>query len=173
MQKYKWIVKDPILEDKIKQFPELNPAVLQLLFDRGLTSQEQIDEFLHPDYSQDIHDPMLFTDMKKAVGRIYQAKEKNEKVIIYGDYDADGVCGSAILAKVFKEIGLDFETYLPDREKEGYGLNSKIIKEFAEKKVNLIITVDCGISNKEEVDLPISTGGRSSTKLRNSTNHPT
>jgi len=153
MNKYKWLVKEPLTDDKIKQFPEVNPAALQLLFDRGLTSQDQIDEFLHPDYSQDIHDPFLFTDMKKAVKRIYQSKEKNEKVIIYGDYDADGVCGSAILAKVFNKIGLDFETYLPDREKEGYGLNSKVIKEFGEKKVNLIITVDCGISNKEEVDI--------------------
>jgi single-stranded-DNA-specific exonuclease len=153
MNKYKWKIKEPLSQGVLDKFPEINPAVLQLLYDRGLTTQRQIDEFLNPDYSQDIHDPYLFTQMTKAVERIYSAKEKGEKAVIYGDYDADGVCGSAILHKTFQAIGLKFETYLPDREKDGYGLNLKAVKALADGGAKLIITVDCGISNKEETNL--------------------
>jgi len=151
MNKFLWKIKEPIADEINNKFPELKPAVLQLLADRNLTTQEQIDEFLHPDYSQDIHNPFLFSQMEEAVSRIYSAKKNQEKVVIYGDYDADGVCGSAILAKVFKEIGLDFEVYLPDRELEGYGLNMEAIEQLAGQNVKLIITVDCGISNFDEV----------------------
>ena len=158
MNKYKWKIKEPLSREVIDKFPEINPAVLQLLYDRGLTTQEQIDEFLNPDYSQDIHDPYLFTQMSLAVERIYLAKEKKEQVVIYGDYDADGVCGSAILHKTFEAIGLEFETYLPDREKDGYGLNQQAVKALAEGGAKLIITVDCGISNKGEVELANSLG---------------
>jgi single-stranded-DNA-specific exonuclease len=90
--------------------------------------------------------------MKQAVERIYQAKVKAEPVVIFGDYDADGVCGSAILAKTFKELGVNFTVYLPDREKEGYGLNIKAVEEIAKGGAKLIITVDCGISNAAEAD---------------------
>lgn len=153
MNKYKWILKPPVQEAVKEQFPEIHPVALRLLYDRGLTTQEKIEQFLSPDYSHDVHDPYLFSQMKLAVSRIYQAKEQQEKVVIFGDYDADGVCGSAILAKTFKEIGLNFSTYLPDREKEGYGLNVKAIKEIAGAGAKLIITVDCGISNAAEAQL--------------------
>lgn len=153
MNKYQWIIKEPLSEEVRAQFPQVLPVVLQLLWDRGLKTQEKIDEFLYPDYSADLHDPMLFTQMEKAVARLKAALEKKEKVVIYGDYDADGVCGSTILAKVFKRIGLNFRVYLPDREKEGYGLNAEAVKNLAKEKTNLIITVDCGISNGPEVDL--------------------
>ncbi len=152
MNKYQWLVKEPISNEFKNQFPEVNPVILQLLVDRNLITQEQIDEFLMPDYSQDIHNPYLFSQMKQAVERIYQAREKREKVVIYGDYDADGVCGSAILAKVFKKLGINFEVYLPDRELEGYGLNLKAVKELSRQGFKLILTVDCGISNFLEVE---------------------
>jgi len=157
MNKYQWKIKEqaPVKE---ADFPEIGPSALRLLFNRGLTTQEQIDEFLSPDYSRDIHDPFLFTQMKKAVDRLYQAKKTGETVIIYGDYDADGVCGSSILHKAFTKIGLNFKTYLPDREKEGYGLNQPAIQEFAKQGIKLIVTVDCGISNTEEVALANSLG---------------
>ncbi|MCX6785534.1 MAG: single-stranded-DNA-specific exonuclease RecJ [Candidatus Komeilibacteria bacterium] len=150
MNKYKWRLKTAPPAQFFQQFPEISPAVLTLLYDRGLTEQAQIEEFLSPDYSHDICDPYLFSQMKTAVERIYQAKVKNEPVVIFGDYDADGVCGSAILARVFKELGLNFTTYLPDREKEGYGLNIKAVEEIARGGAKLIITVDCGISNAAE-----------------------
>jgi single-stranded-DNA-specific exonuclease len=148
-----WLVKPKISLELVAKFPEINPVVLQLLNDRGLDTQEKIDEFLYPDYSQDIHDPYLFSQMAKAVDRIFEAKSKNQNVIIYGDYDADGVCGSAILARTFKKLGLNFEVYIPHRETEGYGLNKQAVKTFKEKNINLIISVDCGVANIEETKL--------------------
>ena len=96
--------------------------------------------------------------MQKVIDRLYQAREAGETVLIYGDYDADGVCGSAILHKVFTKVNLKFKTYLPDREKEGYGLNQPAVTKFSKQGIKLIITVDCGISNTEEVALANSLG---------------
>lgn len=143
------------LPKKIQEnFPEINPIVLSILYNRGLDSQEKIDEFFLPDYSQDIHNPFLFKDMKKSVKRIKQARDKKEKVLIYGDFDADGVTSTVLLLKAFKKFGLKkIDFYLPDREKDGYGLNKKVIENFQKKGVSLIVTCDCGISNVEEVDL--------------------
>ncbi|MBU1037340.1 single-stranded-DNA-specific exonuclease RecJ [Patescibacteria group bacterium] len=148
-----WIIKPKISQDLISKFPEINPVILQLLSDRGLKEQKKIDEFLYPDYSQDVHDPYHFSQMKKAVDRVYTARDKKEKVVIYGDYDADGVCGSAILARVLKKLGLNFEVYIPHRDTEGYGLNEKAINLLKDQLVNLIITVDCGVSNVSEINL--------------------
>jgi len=154
----KWNLAKKITKKHIEQYPEINPVVLQLLYNRGLENQEQVDEFLFPDYSQDIHDPYLFNDMEKAVARIIEAKKRNEKVCIFGDYDVDGVTGSVILASVLKEIGCEYFSYIPDRDKEGYGLNSKAVEKIAYQEANLIITVDCGISNYEEVDIAAKKG---------------
>jgi single-stranded-DNA-specific exonuclease len=136
-----------------KQFPEIAPLILQLLFNRGLITQEKIDEFFNPDYGQDIFDPFLFTDIEKAVSRVYQAVKKKEKIVIYGDYDADGVTSTVLLANVLQTLGARFDIYIPHREREGYGLNQKAIKYLARRKAKLIITVDCGISNKPEIEL--------------------
>lgn len=149
----KWVVKEPVGLELKKQYPEMPGVILQLLFNRGLTSQKQIDGFLTPDYGQDVLDPFLFPDMDKAVARIYQAVANKEKIAIHGDYDADGVTSSAVVATVLKKMGSDFEVYIPHREKEGYGLNAKTIKYFAKKKIKLVITVDCAISNVGEVEL--------------------
>ena len=157
MNKYQWKIKEqPLIKEA--DFPEVSSAALKLLFNRGLNTQQEIDEFLTPDYSRDIHNPFLFTQMQKAIDRLYQARESGETVLIYGDYDADGVCGSAILHKAFAKVGLKFQTYLPDREKEGYGLNQTAVAEFAKQGIKLIITVDCGISNTEEVALANNLG---------------
>ncbi|MCD6442189.1 single-stranded-DNA-specific exonuclease RecJ [bacterium] len=153
MQKI-WKVSSLISKDFQNKFPEINPIILQLLANRGLKNQKKIDEFLQPDYSQDIHDPFLLKDMEKAVRRIYQAIKNNEKVVIYGDYDTDGVTSSTILFEVFKKIGVkNLQVYIPDRQKDGYGLNKKAIKDFIKQKINLIVTCDCGVSNIEEINL--------------------
>jgi single-stranded-DNA-specific exonuclease len=145
----------PLISKKFQdKFPEIHPVILQLLFNRGLDNQEKIDEFLRPDYSQDIHDPFLFRDMKIAVRRIYQAIKKKEKIVICGDYDTDGVASTTILFKLLKKLGaVNLHFYIPDREIDGYGLNQGAIERFVKEKFNLIITCDCGISNKEEIDL--------------------
>jgi len=92
-------------------------------------------------------------DMDKAVERILEIIEKNEKILIYSDYDADGIPGAVVLYDFFKKIGYEnFENYIPHRQNEGYGLNMKAIEKFSNEKVNLIITIDCGIKDKKEIE---------------------
>lgn len=147
-----WQIAQKIPDDFKNQFPEIHPIVLQLLWNRELKNQKEIDEFLLPDYSQDLHDPFLFNEMKKAVDKIISVIEKKEFITVYGDYDADGVCGTAILYSTLKKLDAKVDYYIPDREKEGYGLNAEAIKTIAKNGTKLIITVDCGITNNEEVD---------------------
>lgn len=148
-----WRLVPKINSDFQKSFPEIQPLILQLLFNLGLTKQEKINEFFFPNYPQDLHEPFLFSEMKKGVERVLQSVKKKEKITIYGDYDADGVTGTAVLFLSLKKIGALVETYLPDREKEGYGLNQEAIKQLAKKGTRLLITVDCGITNLPEIKL--------------------
>ncbi len=149
----KWDLKKPVSLEFKKKFPEIPGVILQLLNNRGLDTQEKIDQFLQVDYGQDMLDPFLFPDMEKAVKRIYQAVANKEKITIHGDYDADGVTSTVLLADIMQMLGADFDVYIPHREKEGYGLNEKTVKCLAKNKTNLIITVDCAISNVKEVAL--------------------
>ena len=141
-----------------EKFPEINPVVLQLLYNRGLTEQSAIDGFVNPDYGQDLHDPYLFQDMPKAVDRIFKAIRGDERMVVHGDYDADGVCASVLLHKVLTAMGGQVEVFLPQRDVEGYGMNRKTIEKFIADKVKLIITVDCGLSNREEITLAQKSG---------------
>lgn len=107
-----------------------------------------------PDYERDIHDPFKLRDMAKAVERILTAVKNNERITIFGDYDADGVPATALLATVFTWIGFDnFDIYIPDRHNEAFGLSNEAIKKFSDRGTKLIITVDCGITDVEEVKL--------------------
>lgn len=146
-----WQITKKIPVEFNNKFPEINPIILQLLYNRGLTKQDDIDEFLNPDYGQDIHDPFLFSDMKKAVKRIMQAIKNKEKITVHGDYDADGVSASVVMISTLKKLGGDVNVYIPHRVSEGYGLNKNTVDELAKNKTKLIVTVDCGISNHEEV----------------------
>ncbi len=129
------------------------PFLQTLLEKRGLKTEQEIERFLNPDYDRDVHDPFLLKDMDKAVERILLAIDKNEKVVIFSDYDADGIPGAVVLHDFFKKIGFNnFTNYIPHRHLEGFGLNHESIKEFAEQKVNLIITIDCGIADTEEAE---------------------
>lgn len=141
------------LSEKLKNTLEDHPEILQeLLSNRGLTRPEDIELFLSPSYDKHLHDPFLMNDMEKAVDRVLQAIEKNEKVIIYSDFDADGIPGGAMMARFFKMIGFEnFENYIPHRHEEGYGFHAEAVEKFAEEDVDLIITVDCGITSIEEV----------------------
>ncbi len=155
----KWKVKPRVPASFLKQFPEYSPLVGQLLYNRGLKSQAQIDEFFNPDFLEDLHDPFLLKGMKKAVKRVLRAVEKEEKIIIYGDYDADGVCATAILFLTLKSLGFEnLDSYIPDREKENHGLSKESIKKLARSRAKLIITVDCASRDLEEVDLANSLG---------------
>ncbi|MFA6324967.1 MAG: single-stranded-DNA-specific exonuclease RecJ [Candidatus Paceibacterota bacterium] len=123
-----------------------------LLKNRGIEKEEEIEKFLNPDYEKDLHDPFLMKDMEKACVRLFEAFESKEKIVIYADYDADGIPGAVILHDLFEKIGYkNYEVYIPMRNSEGYGLNLSAIKEFAEKKIQLLITVDLGITAVAEV----------------------
>ncbi|MCH7758926.1 single-stranded-DNA-specific exonuclease RecJ [Patescibacteria group bacterium] len=137
-----------------KKFPEYHPVILQLLYNRDLKSKKEVEQFLSPNYLKDLHDPFLFKDMKKVVDRIYTAIEKKEKIVLWTDSDTDGATSATLLENTLKKLGAsNLEVYVPDREKDGYGLNEKEVKKFAQQKVNLIITSDCGITSKDEVIL--------------------
>lgn len=110
------------------------------------------ESFLIPDYSN-THDPFLLSDMQKAVSRIVQAKKSKEKVVIYGDYDIDGLTASTLLLEALKSFGLlDVEVYIPNRFTEGYGMTIDAVEKIAARKAKLIITVDCGSSSMKEVE---------------------
>jgi single-stranded-DNA-specific exonuclease len=150
----KWIIAAPPPQSFFSEHPELPPIAAQLLWNRGVRTQEKIDEFLNPDYIGDLHDPFLFNDMEKAVALIGQAIEKNQRIIVHGDYDADGVCASAIIITALKKLGAtNVGVFIPHREIDGYGLNKNTINFLHKENANLIITCDCGISNTEEVKL--------------------
>ena len=112
-----------------------------------------------PDYERDIHDPFLLKDVDKAVERILTAVKNNERITIFGDYDADGVPATALLATVFTWIGFtNFDIYIPDRHNEAFGLSNEAVKKFSDGDTKLIITVDCGITDTEEVKLASDLG---------------
>jgi single-stranded-DNA-specific exonuclease len=123
-----------------------------LLEKRGIINEEQADIFLNPSFERDFHDPFLMRDMELACVRLYEAVDAGEKIIIYADYDCDGIPGAVILQDLFKIINYkNYEVYIPQRNSEGYGLNLEAIKQFAENGVKLLITIDLGITAVAEV----------------------
>ena len=147
-----WCVKAPNPQQQAVLSNSLNihPIVAQLLINRKITSVPAAQAFLSCDLSS-LHDPFLLKDMDVAIGRIRQARKKQERVLIYGDYDVDGVTSSVLMNKTLRAGGMDVIHYIPHRVHEGYGLNHSIA-EFAQKnKVGLLITVDCGITDVDEV----------------------
>jgi single-stranded-DNA-specific exonuclease len=152
MQKV-WKINKPTPKDFLEKFPEYSKLTLQLLWDRDLKTQKAIDEFFSPDYDEDLHDPFLLKDIKKAIKRIEKAAERKEKTAIFADYDCDGICGAVILKEALEVFKIEPEIYIPDRNKEGYGLNIKSIEQLSKKNIKLIITIDCGITDLEEVKL--------------------
>lgn len=135
------------------QFMQKYGELLRTLLEkRGIVDEVQAENFLNPDYARDFHDPFLMRDMEKACVRLFEATEANEKIIIYADYDCDGIPGAVILVDLLKLINYtNFEVYIPQRNSEGYGLNLEAIKQFADKGVKLLITVDLGITAVGEV----------------------
>lgn len=130
----------------------ISELLTKILVNRGITDDKEIDTFLNPTRN-DFYDPYLMPDMEKAVERIIKAINKQEKVMIYGDYDVDGITSITVLKKFLEERGLKTGHHIPNRLEEGYGLNENAIKSIAEQKYTLMITVDCGISGIEEVEL--------------------
>ena len=128
----------------------VNKLIATILSNRGITNQKDIDIFLNPT-RQDFHNPYQMPDMEIAVERIIKAIENKEKIIIYGDYDVDGITSITVLKSFLKDRGIDAKYYIPNRIEEGYGLNIPAVEKIAKEKYDLMITVDCGISCIEEI----------------------
>ena len=141
--------------EKIKNQYNVSDLVATVIANKKLTSSIEI--FLNPTRN-DFYDPFLMPDMEIAVNRIIKAIDEKEKVIIYGDYDVDGITSITVLKKFLKDRGLDVDSYIPNRLDEGYGLNKNAIDSIVKQKYSLMITVDCGISGLEEVDYANSLG---------------
>jgi single-stranded-DNA-specific exonuclease len=131
----------------------MNKIVKEILTKRGLKTEKEITAFLNPDYASTMYDPFLLPDMKAAVERLKKAREASEKVVIYGDYDVDGMTATAILVDALSKFGLDVMTYTPNRFTEGYGLNEEAIESLAKTEATLVITVDCGSLSHREIKL--------------------
>ena len=134
----------------------MSPALHRLLAGRGIDSAAAAEAFLNPGVGS-LHDPMRLSDMAAASARIRRAMEAGEVICVYGDYDVDGVCASAILSGWLKDQGADARVYLPSRHSEGYGLNENALREIA-GWANLLVSVDCGVTSVELVALAKSLG---------------
>lgn len=147
-------------EEAVKSIQEqfgIGRLLATIIVNKGLKTKEEIDVFLNPT-RRDFHDPYLMPDMEIAVNRIIKAIDNHEKVIIYGDYDVDGITSITVLKKFLGDRGLDVDSYIPNRLDEGYGLNKAAIDKIVANKYQLMITVDCGISGLDEIDYANSLG---------------
>jgi single-stranded-DNA-specific exonuclease len=148
----KYALREPIPENIDKLFEVYSPLVRSLLYSRGIEDLENAESFLNPKY-ESLHDPFLLKDMDKATDRILKAIKENEKIAIFSDYDADGIPGGVTLHDFFKKIGYNnFINYIPLRNEEGFGLNHTAIDNIASQDVKLVITIDCGITDVEQVE---------------------
>lgn len=149
-------VNENLLHDFMQKF-KLNEILARVLINKNITKKEDIDLFMNPT-RKDFHDPFLMPDMEITVDRVLKAIRNKEKIIIYGDYDADGITSITVLKTFLEERGLEVASYIPNRLDEGYGLNKQAIKKIYDDGYRLIITVDCGISGINEVDYANSLG---------------
>lgn len=134
-----------------KSLPGYPDYLAALLHARGITTPQQAEAYLSPSADQ-LHDPFLLKDMDKACALLKAAADQGQTVVVYGDYDADGVCASAILLDALHSLGLSAFSYIPTRLSEGYGLNAEAVKTLA-RQASLLLSVDCGITAHEEVAL--------------------
>lgn len=135
----------------------ITPLQAQLLCHRGIATPSAAQTFLHPRLA-DLTDPMQILDMDAAVDRVLWAARSSRPVTVYGDYDADGITATALLFLFLTELGMTVSTYIPDRFSEGYGLNREAVNRIADAQGGLLITVDCGSSDEQEIDLALSRG---------------
>jgi single-stranded-DNA-specific exonuclease len=155
-----WKIKEAFNRDIEKSLSKefgIHQIISQILTNREINNLEDAHHYLNPSLS-DLHSPLLMKDMKKGIVRLIKAIYDHEEIMIYGDYDADGITSVVILYKFIREVTSHVSYYIPDRIQEGYGLKSPAIDKFKQKKVSLIITVDCGISDHEQIAYADSLG---------------
>ena len=159
--KYEWQFAEPFSDDTFLAQAKkrgLEASAAKLLGERGIQTEDALDRFLEPRL-EDLHDPYLLHDMDKAVDRIRQAIEDYEQILVYGDYDADGMTAASIMKETLEQMGAEVAVYLPNRFTDGYGPNASVYKYFIEQQgISLIITVDNGVAGHEAIDLAQSMG---------------
>ncbi len=152
MNARKWIFKDenndPLITEKLSEELDCGRILASVMQSRGIKTADEAKTFLFS--GDEENDPYLLPDLELALNRIKIARSKGERVCVYGDYDADGITASVIMMYTLKKLGIDAFCYLPDRKEDGYSLNKRAIDIIHEKGTGLIITVDCGISCREE-----------------------
>ena len=156
----KWVVAsktDPEQVGRLVADTGLPENVIKILINRHIDTAETIDRFLNPKLS-DLKDPFELTGMREGINRVVKALFENEKIVVYGDYDVDGITATALLYMIFNKLGAQVDFYLPNRLTEGYGLSKDAIDEAKSKGVSLIVTVDTGITAVEEVRYANSLG---------------
>ncbi len=149
----RWEKRNNAQENKITKLSQslgISEVLSTVLVNRGMTDEDEIMRFLYPDL-KDMPSPFLIEGMEKAVNRIISALQKHEKIMLYGDYDVDGISSVSIVYLFLKSVGAAVGYYIPSRLKEGYGLNKESIKKIINGGYSLLITLDCGISNAEEI----------------------
>lgn len=155
----KWRLREgnPNIQETLSRELGLSPLISQILEGRNICEPETARRYLSPSL-RDLHNPFLMQDMEKAVDRLVRAIYCNEKIVVYGDYDADGITSVVVLMQFLKQIHLKSTYYIPDRITEGYGLNREAVERFKAQGISLIVTVDCGISDHESIAHALTLG---------------
>ena len=150
-KKWEIYTQEKEIVEKISKRFNISPLIASIIVNRRITNENDIRVFLYPNRS-DFYDPFLLPDMQTAVERVINAIKNKEKMVIYGDYDVDGITSIAVLKQFLEERGIEVGYYIPNRLDEGYGLNKQAIEKIKEQGYTLMITVDCGISGIEEIN---------------------
>jgi len=154
----RWVPAPVAPTDHLTRFPDIAPLVVQILYNRGVTADQDIAAFLQADRPTTTTDLFRMAGMNRTVDRIRRAIKAHEPIAIYGDYDVDGVTATALLVQTLAAFGADVRPYIPRRADEGYGLNPEALQHLKEAGVRLVITVDCGVRSLSEVAFAKSIG---------------
>ena len=152
--KYRWNLapSQPLLTGQLIRELPLSPLLAQCLVNRGVVTKEEVSDFLKPKLKL-LADPFLIPNMEVAVERLWKARSNNERLLIYGDYDADGITSTGLLVEALTKLGWDVQAYLPGRFDDGYGLSPiSVEKCLGQYKINLLLAVDCGSTSNEAID---------------------
>ncbi len=141
-------IRKPLNDEQRQRYIGMSDTVAHFLFHRGVSDAASAKEFIFPDYDKGSHDPFLLKDAEISADRIIKAIKNDERIAIYSDYDADGIPGAAIFNDFFKRIGYkNYSIYIPHRHDEGFGVNAEAVEQLASEGVQLMITIDCGITD--------------------------
>lgn len=152
--KYRWNLapSQPLLTGQLIRELPLSPLLAQCLVNRGVVTKEEVSDYLKPKLKL-LADPFLIPNMEVAIERLWEARSNNERLLIYGDYDADGITSTALLVEALTELGWNVQAYLPGRFDDGYGLSPVSVEKcMGQFEINLLLAVDCGSTSNEAID---------------------